>query len=264
MSKRDVPTPVLEGAIMVLFAALLVPAVVVGWVIGHDGRNGSKTITVAATTSGSTPSIAPTVAAGGHLFVQFACAQCHGMQGRGGVDPDVPALTTVASTLQPGQLRSIINHGLGESANPTKPFMPVWGQVISQTQVSDLVAYIRAGLPNVPTATAPAVPTNQGAPVEGSVLYVKYGCINCHGPNGLGGVPNPLSPDKRIPPLSGQAFRQQFRTDQQIIAVIRSGSVIGKAPIVSMPHWGGIIPQPQLNALAAYLKTLKVAPTANG
>jgi hypothetical protein len=26
---------------------------------------------------------------------------------------------------------------------------------------------------------------------------------------------------------------------------------------VSMPHWGGIIPDDQLNALVAYLKTLK-------
>jgi len=33
--------------------------------------------------------------------------------------------------------------------------------------------------------------------------------------------------------------------------------VIGRAPIVSMPHWGGIIPAQQLQALAAYLKTLK-------
>ena len=67
-----------------------------------------------------------------------------------------------------------------------------------------------------------------------------YGCINCHGPNGLGGVPNPQSPDKTIPPLSGADFRSEFNTDAKIIDVIRSGSVIGKAPIVSMPHWGGI------------------------
>ena len=33
--------------------------------------------------------------------------------------------------------------------------------------------------------------------------------------------------------------------------------MIGKAPIVSMPHWGGVIPDERLNALAAYLKTLK-------
>ena len=39
--------------------------------------------------------------------------------------------------------------------------------------------------------------------------------------------------------------------------MIRSGSVIGRAPIVSMPHWGGIIPNDQLAALATYIKTLK-------
>jgi mono/diheme cytochrome c family protein len=97
----------------------------------------------------------------------------------------------------------------------------------------------------------------QGPAVEGAVLYVRYGCINCHGPNGLGGVPNPQSPDKTIPPLSGIAFRQQFNSDAKIKAVIRSGSVIGRAPIVSMPHWGGIIPNDHLDALVAYLKTLK-------
>jgi mono/diheme cytochrome c family protein len=135
--------------------------------------------------------------------------------------------------------------------------MPVWGAVISKTQVSDLIAYLRAGLPAVPTAERPTIPQQQGAAVEGAALYSSYGCVNCHGPNGLGGVPNPQSPDKTIPPLSGQDFRKEFNTDAKIMAVIRSGSVIGKAPIVSMPHWGGILSEAQLRALVAYLKTLK-------
>jgi hypothetical protein len=59
------------------------------------------------------------------------------------------------------------------------------------------------------------------------------------------------------PLLSGAAFRHQFNTDAKIIDVIRSGSVIGRAPIVSMPHWRGIIPPEQLRALTAYIKTLK-------
>jgi hypothetical protein len=46
-------------------------------------------------------------------------------------------------------------------------------------------------------------------------------------------------------------------TDAKILEFIRSGSVIGKAPITSMPHWGGIIPDWQLKALVAYLKTLR-------
>ena len=217
-------------------------------------KTGSSAV---ATSTEAAATVDPHVAAGAHNFVQFGCAQCHGLSGQGGVSPDVPALTNAGKTLTAADLRSIIDHGLGESKNPTKPYMPVWGAVISSTQVSDLVAYIRAGLPSVPEAVPVAIPQGQGAVVAGGAAYVRYGCINCHGPNGLGGVPNPLSPDKSIPPLSGQDFRAEFNTDQKIIDVIRSGSVIGRAPIVSMPHWGGIIPNAQLQELTDYIKTLK-------
>jgi mono/diheme cytochrome c family protein len=256
--KRDIPGATAEAAIVLLAVFLAVVAGVAGWVVGRATRT-TTTVTVAAAGAAAATAapVAPHVAAGAHDFTQFACAQCHGSQGRGGVSPDVPALTTVAQTLTPAQLRHIINHGLGESSNPTKPYMPVWGEVISSQQVSDLISYLRAGLPSVPNAEAPPIPQQQGLAVAGATLYVRYGCINCHGPNGLGGVPNPQSPDKTIPPLSGVAFRTQFNTDAKIKAVIRSGSVIGRAPIVSMPHWGGIIPNDQLNGLVAYLKTLK-------
>ncbi len=201
--------------------------------------------------------VSPQVAAGAHDYVQFACAQCHGMRGRGGVSPFVPALTQVSKVLTAARLRQIIDHGLGESENPTKPYMPVWGEVISKRQVSDLIAYMHAGFPAVPGASPPPVRTDQGQAVEGSALYIKDGCINCHGPNGLGGVPNPQSPDKTVPPLSGADFFKEFNTDKKIEDVIQSGSVIGRAPIVSMPHWGGILSNQQLKALVAYLKTLK-------
>jgi mono/diheme cytochrome c family protein len=205
----------------------------------------------------ATVRLGPQVAMGAHLFVQFACSACHGLQGRGGVSADVPALRPIGKALTVAQLTKIIDHGLGESKNPKKPYMPVWGPVISKSQVADLAAYIRAGLPKARYADPVPVPRDQGPAVAGAALYVRYGCINCHGPNGLGGVPNPGSPDKSIPSLSGQDFRTEFNTDAKIIAVIRSGSVIGRAPITSMPHWGGIIPNRDLEALVAYLKTLK-------
>ncbi len=258
-SGRDWGSDAASGAIVLVAMCLAIGAAIGGFFLGRDTGHSTAAAaatTTATTTRASSTNVSTQVAAGAHLFVQFACAQCHGPQGEGGVSPYVPSLTKVGGQLTTGQLRHIINHGLGESANPTKPYMPVWGAVISDTQVNDLVSYIRAGLPSVPTAAPPAVPQNQGAAVEGSVLYVSYGCINCHGPNGLGGVPNPQSPDKTIPPLSGQSFRGEFN-DTKIIDVIRSGSVLGRAPIVSMPHWGGIIPPQRLHALAAYLKTLK-------
>jgi mono/diheme cytochrome c family protein len=211
----------------------------------------------ASAQAGRTAAIDPHVAMGGHLFVQFACAACHGQQGVGGVSKYVPALKPIGKALTVAALTKIITNGLGESENPKKPYMPVWGPVISKSQVADLVAYIRAGLPKVRYATPVSVPRNQGLAVAGQALYVRYGCINCHGPNGLGGVPNPLSEDKTIPPLSGGDFRKEFNTDAKIIDMIRSGSVIGKEPITSMPHWGGILSNRDLQALAAYLKTLK-------
>jgi cbb3-type cytochrome c oxidase subunit III len=247
---------------VMIFAGVAV-AIAIGVVAYGVGHYGERTTTVTiesaapTTTSGSYPAVSSAVAAGAHTFVQFACAQCHGVDGRGGVDPAVPALKTVGSSLTAAQLRHIINHGLGESANPKQPYMPVWGEVVSTTQVANLVAYIRAGLSPVADTDPVPVPEGQGAAVAGAALYVRDGCINCHGPNGLGGVPNPVSPDKTIPALSGQDFRQEFNTDAKIAAVIRSGSVIGRAPIVSMPHWGGILSNQQIAELIAYLKTLK-------
>jgi cbb3-type cytochrome c oxidase subunit III len=247
------------AAIVLVIAAVAVTA----WLGGrHSTSARATTITRTTTAGGSTPAppasnVSSTVAAGAHDFVQFACAQCHGIGGAGGVSPDVPALNQLGSAFTVGQLTTIINHGLGESSDPKKPYMPVWHGIVSPRQVSELVAYIRAGLPAVPGATPPTVPTDQGAAVEGSVLYVRDGCINCHGPNGLGGVPNPQSPDRTVPPLSGKDFRGEFNTAAKIADVIRSGSVIGRAPIVSMPHWGGILSQTDVNALIAYLATLR-------
>ena len=256
--RRNAVLPAILFGVLGMVAA----GVAVGFAVGHY-TNRVTTVTThvaaapAAKPSVKQPSVDPTIAAGAHTFVQFACNQCHGDRGRGGVSPDVPALTSIGKALTVAQLTRIIDHGLGESRNPTKPYMPVWGEVVSTTQVNDLVAYIRAGLPAVTGADSVSVPRNQGAAVAGAALYVRFGCINCHGPNGLGGVANPLSADKSIPPLSGQDFRHQFNTDAKIAAVIRSGSVIGRAPIVSMPHWGGIIRTADVRSLIAYLKTLK-------
>ena len=72
--------------------------------------------------------------------------------------------------------------------------------------------------------------------------------------NGLG-EPNPLSEGGAIPTLSGADFRSEFNTNRS--RRDPSGSVIGRAPIVSMPHWGGILSDADLQALVTYIKTFK-------
>lgn len=233
---------------------LLVPLTLL---LAACGSTKTVTVTVGSTPTPQTTNVSALAAEGAHTFNQFGCAQCHGTNGAGGISPDVPQLKVIGKALTAKQMRKIINHGVGVVADPTKPYMPVWGHIISTHQVNALIAYLHAGLPAVPGAVPPAVQTDQGPIVEGVQLYVRYGCINCHGPNGLGGVPNPQSPDQTIPSLSGGDFRGEFNTDAKIADMIRSGSVLGKAPIVSMPHWGGILSNQQIAQLVAYLKTLK-------
>jgi cbb3-type cytochrome c oxidase subunit III len=242
-------------------AAIVLVMIGVGVASYYAGRDNRST-TGAAVSSASAPVSAPAavssqVAVGAHAFVQFACAQCHGDRGAGGVSPYVPALQSLAPGLTVAQLTSTIEHGAGVSSNPTRPFMPIWHGVIAKQQIAALVAYMKAGFPAVQYADPVPVPGDQGDIAAGQALYQRYSCINCHGPNGLGGVPNPLSEDKTIPPLTGADFRSEFNTDQKITDVIRSGSVIGRAPIVSMPHWGGILSDADLQALVTYIKTFK-------
>jgi mono/diheme cytochrome c family protein len=166
---------------------------------------GSKTVTKTVTVVGTVPnggatSVSATVAAGAHDFNQFACAQCHGERGRGGVSPDVPSLSQAGKQLTVTQLKQIIDHGLGESANPTKPYMPVWGQVVSARQVTDLVAYIRAGLPAVPGATPPPVITKQGLAVEGAGLYHATAASTATGRMGLAAFPTRNRPTRPFHP----------------------------------------------------------------
>ena len=93
--------PNLVGVVIGVVLLLMALAALIGFGAGHY-TNRTKTVgTVAAAAAGST-SVDPTVAAGAHVFVQFACAQCHGLNGQGGVSPDVPQLKSVGKTLTVG------------------------------------------------------------------------------------------------------------------------------------------------------------------
>jgi mono/diheme cytochrome c family protein len=257
-----------RGVVAGLAVALIGGALVIGLLVAlfSAASPSTKTVTVTqtaastiaavpATTAGAAPTD-PEVFAGAVAYGQFACGSCHGLSGEGGVSPDVPALTGAGKEFTTAQLRGIINKGAGVVDNPQKPFMPVWGPVVSDQQVAQLVAYIQAGLPPVAGVQNLEPPADATPEVAGAILYQARGCLNCHGPNGLGGVPNPSSPDKAIPPLTGADFRAEFPPDA-IAKMIRDGSVLGKAPIASMPHWGGILTDQQIEALVAYIGTLK-------
>jgi len=167
----------------------------IGWSLGGGNAGGGTRMAPPVVASGSTAAsqpagpVDPAVAAGAHDFVQFGCGQCHGADGSGGISLYVPALDTLRTSLTAAQLSSIIEHGAGVSANPTHPYMPIWHGIVSKHQISDLVAYIHAGLPTVTVAAPAIVPTNQGLAVEGQAIYIRDGCVNSTAPTGWAACP---------------------------------------------------------------------------
>ena len=69
----------------------------IGWFVGHemgiassDAQGNVPPVTSTATSTTMAQPVSEQVAAGGHDFVQFACAQCHGEQGEGASRPTCP------------------------------------------------------------------------------------------------------------------------------------------------------------------------------
>ena len=186
---------------------------------------------------------------GAHAFNQFACAQCHGDRGVGGVSPDVPALQSIAPNLTVAQLTSIIEHGAGVSSNPDPPVHADLAR--HHRKAADLrtgrlhEGWLPAGSGRHAAARAPTRET----PSLGKRCTSGTAASTATARTALGGVPNPQSPDTVIPPLVGKDFHSQF-SDKDIAQIIRTGSVIGKAPIVSMPHWGTILTDKQIAQLS--------------
>src|SRR5947209_17918621 len=97
MARRNV----VLGAVLGAGLALLVAVGLISWAAGHYTTR-TTTVTVAGAAQAQPGGVvSPQVAAGAHDFVQFACAQCHGENGRGGVSPFVPSLTRVGKVLTP-------------------------------------------------------------------------------------------------------------------------------------------------------------------
>ena len=136
---------------------------------------------------------------------------------------------------------------------PTRPFMPVWHGVIAKQQIDALVAYMKAGFPAVQDAPQPA-PANQGDAVE------ERRCISdTDASTATGRMASEASEPavtRHRDPAAGRGSISTPVQRQAIADVIRCGSVIGKAPIVSMPHWGSILTDKQITQLVAYIDSL--------
>lgn len=145
----------------------------------------------------------------------------------------------------------------------------------------------------------PPPPTGAGPVARGKWLFRQQGCFLCHGPQGEGGVANKNYVKDTIPPLDLAERMMLFEPEDvnaildhmkhgtrlEVLAdsppvprfnvflaqyhsvqdVIRKGSVAGKkdpkgpVPPLKMPAWGRQLSDGDIDAVIAYLLTLKSA-----
>jgi mono/diheme cytochrome c family protein len=100
-------------------------------------------------------------------------------------------------------------------------------------------------------------------PVDrGHAVFQKYGCFQCHGQDGKGGVANPNAKTAELVP--SLIFVADGYNRAELTAFISRGERViprknpeGPEPPHFMPQWGKIVNTNELNDLADFLFSLK-------
>jgi mono/diheme cytochrome c family protein len=207
------------------------------------------------------------------------CFGCHGPGGLAGLEDQgerVGGVPTFANddlgayARDEGEIREWILDGvpkrlredleaLGEDERPLIQ-MPAWRGILSDSEVDELVAYIKAvGAFDAPHGEAVAA---------GRAAAARLGCFACHGPEGRGALPNPRSLKGYIPSWDGADFPELARDEREIREWILDGITerfqrnpaarwFTSRQAIKMPAYRGRISQADLDRLVAYILWLR-------
>ncbi len=192
--------------------------------------------------------------AGKAYFTQVGCVACHRVGGAGSaVGPDLTMVGFRHSTQWLDQWL--------KDPQAWKPGTSMPNKQLSPAARSAIVSYMaelkgqewpKGGRP-WDGETDPAA--------RGRLIYLRAGCVACHGQGGAGGYPNNNVAGGKIPALNNVS---QTFTKAELIAKIKRGvpspvkaDAKGADPLVFMPSWGQVLDDDEIDAAASYLLTLK-------
>jgi mono/diheme cytochrome c family protein len=217
------------------------------------------------------------VARGRAAATELGCFTCHGPLGRGGVPNPGSEYKTVPSFHQgtimmfaknDEDLRAYILDGAPAAKLDSPTYqkamaaqairMPAYRDVVSDSRLDDLVAYLRS-------ASELLYPPEGGAAESGGELAQEMGCFSCHGEMGGGGLANPGSLKGYIPGFYGPDFAELVRDDEELRAWIAAGgvprlsddalaSVFLERQRIKMPAYKDHLSAEQIDALVAYVR----------
>jgi cbb3-type cytochrome c oxidase subunit III len=166
------------------------------------------------------------------------CTSCHGAQGEGGVGPALNDRTVLKNTLD-AVFFSVIRSGVPGTE------MPAWsvdfGGPLTDEDIRDAVAYIRAWEPNAPEILPEIFEPNAAI---GALLFEST-CALCHGSNGMGGM---VTMDGEPIPAINDLQRLASLNDDWYRGTIRNGR-----PAKGMPTWGTVLSPEQIEHVVALI-----------
>ncbi|MDE2141762.1 MAG: cytochrome c [Elusimicrobia bacterium] len=196
--------------------------------------------------------------AGKAYFTQVGCASCHRVGADGGaVGPD---LTMVGFRHSDAWLETWLKDPAAwkpGTVMPNKQLSPAArGAIVSYLVTLKGQDWPKGGRPWDAAAD----------PVEkGRLIFLRAGCVACHGQGGAGGYPNNNVAGLKIPSLAGAADRF---SKAELVAKIKNGvpspvkaDPHGADPLVFMPTWSGVLDAGEISAVADYVLTLRSGST---
>ncbi len=194
----------------------------------------------------------PDLASGQELYAQN-CANCHGEFGEGGLNParsdDIIAPISTAEYLRTRDdqtLRAIISQGQPNFG--MSPFGSAFGGPLSDDQVDELVAFMRAWEANPPVELPPEVEDVPQPTASGQEVYGQL-CAQCHGQLGQGGI--------------GTAFAdpswQSANSDRDIFDAVNLGH-----EATAMIAWGEVLTSQQIEQLVVHIRTFESSGSTAG
>ncbi len=196
------------------------------------------------------------IARGRSQFVGYGCNTCHRIGKEGGVlGPD---LTTIGFRKSSEWLDLWLKNPPEWKKNTIMPNF-----YLKEEVRKDLVAYF-ASLKGEEFRKEEAPwdnPELMQDPVKrGETIFLRAGCVGCHGHSGKGGYPNNNVVGNQIPSLKMVA---DGYSKEELKDKIRKGVTPVPAdakkphPMITMPIWGNYLKEDELDTLVEYLYSLR-------
>jgi len=210
---------------------------------------------------------------GREVALKYGCFNCHGFEGHGGIKnpgyryEEVPSWqgeTAMMFILNENELKEWILYGKPQRLKNIDHAgiikMPAYKGIISEKELNELTDYLKAvmGLIEIDDDSAKT----------GYEIAKRSGCFGCHGPYGMGGMPNKNSFKGYIPGWDGDDFKDLVRNEDELKEWILNGKIqrLEKNPIaryftekqiVKMPAYKNILKDDEINHIISYINWLR-------